>query len=93
MSQDNRFEISGWRKSTCTDTVGAVDADVTWDGVDGEVTLVPDRITGAVSTWGSAEHWCSGMLLESARKSGTLAELAAEVRAAGQDLDIASLDD
>lgn len=90
---DNRFNVSGWRKSTCTDTFGAVDADVTWDGVNGEVTLVPDPVTGDVSTWGSAENWCSGVLLESARKSGTLAELAAEVRAAGQDLDIASLDD
>lgn len=57
--------------STCTDTAGATDIDVTVtiNGVslNGEVTLAPQQYDGELGAFGDPEHWVSGDLLRHLR--------------------------
>lgn len=58
---------------------GAVDADVTVDGLEGEVTLVRNH-EGRLDMWGGLENWASENLHVLDR--GTLTEIVAAVREA-----------
>lgn len=50
--------------SQVRDNPGAVDAEIYADGeLVGEVTLVPDRESGKLTTWGDRDHWANGDML------------------------------
>lgn len=61
----NNIEVSRVRPSTAVSVAeypGAVDAHVSVDGVDGEVTLLRDH-DGALNMWGpSVDYWASHTL-------------------------------
>lgn len=51
------------RPSTCSDHRGAIDACVTVDGVEGEVTLLPSDYDGLLNSWGQGlHHWATSNL-------------------------------
>lgn len=59
-----KIEVKNVRPSSCVDTAGAVDAEVTVrDGgavvAEGEVTLCPSDYDGRISSWGTRSHWCT----------------------------------
>jgi len=47
---------------------GGWDLDVTVDGVEGELTLLPRAYDGQPGSWGSPDHWVSSPLLDSLRE-------------------------
>ena len=51
--------ITSISSSDLVDTKGAVDADVTIDGLDVSVTLVPSECHGELDTWGDVSNWLS----------------------------------
>ena len=58
--------------STCVDTAGALDYDVTVTigdrEIEGEITLSPQQYDGRLASWGgSPDHWVSGGLLQTLR--------------------------
>jgi hypothetical protein len=59
------------RPSTCTDTAGAIDIDVTVTingvTVNGEVTLAPQQYDGELGAFGDPDQWVSGDLLRHLR--------------------------
>jgi hypothetical protein len=69
--QPTSVTASNPRPSTCTDTAGAIDIDVTVtiNGVslDGEVTLSPQQYDGALGAFGDPDQWVSGGLLRHLR--------------------------
>lgn len=52
----------GSASETSTGVEGAIDVDVTVDGVEGEVTLLLDH-NGDWTSWGAPDNWVSGRLL------------------------------
>lgn len=56
--------------STCSDYRGAIDACVTVDGVEGEVTLLPREQDGMLDSWGpSIDFWASDNLHSMSRET------------------------
>jgi hypothetical protein len=47
-------------RSKLVDNQGAVDADVTIEGIEVSVTLIPNEQTGWLDSWGDLDHWLSG---------------------------------
>ncbi len=58
------------------------DVDVTVDGVEGAVTLVPSESDGTPSAWGQPDHWVSGGLLAVAHDREALDAIEAVAREA-----------
>ena len=86
-----KLKVLGVAKSTkCT--VGAVDVKVRWYTQIGEVTLVPDPVTGDLATWGSPDMWGDEELLAFAYETQTEKALQGELNAWGARFDPASLD-
>lgn len=74
--------ITNIRRSTCMDPASrAIDADVTVDGMAGEITLVPsEQDRQHWVPWGpSADYWVSGRLLQHLTDE-QLQDLASEAR-------------
>lgn len=52
--------ITAIAASTTVETQGAVDADVTYQGREYQVTLCPAEYDGTLSMWGQRDHWIGG---------------------------------
>lgn len=76
--------VTSVRASSLVDTAGAVDANVTVDGVRYGVTLCPRQYDGVLDSWGDIDHWISGQRDPHALGREVLGDIAAEVREAAK---------